>query len=204
MRNVSFGLSICFLAMALAGGPLVAQSGVSVEGDVTASTFTGDGSNLTNVSLSGWQRGFFDFSCSAASVCAVTVNCALGRKVLSGGLELPGLTLTAKADISLDDTFPLSDSQWQVTATNFGASAVTYRAWAVCAPVSGAALAPVAVAGPSASAQAERPPQNVLLLCPEGDASLWVAATDDGSYFCGLHGLELQRFGGQSTPLEAE
>ena len=90
--------------------------------------------------LQNWERVSFDFSCTAGSICFTFVGCTGGRNVLGGGMELPTASLAERANTYINQSYPLSDTQWQIEASNFNATDVTYRAWATCAPASAASF----------------------------------------------------------------
>jgi hypothetical protein len=109
---------------------------ISEDGTVTcdAGGTGGGGGGLPN-----WQRISFDFSCTANSICYVTVGCPAGN-VLGGGLDLLTASVTERVNILVNRTFPITDIQWQVEASNYNGTAVTYRAWATCAQASEGAI----------------------------------------------------------------
>ncbi len=128
---------------------------MSVDGNVDAVAFSGDGAGLTGLDpeaispgtaaidisgsagsapIVGWERVSFDLPCSDSSICFVLVHCPSGSNILGGGLDLPDEGDHQKrADVSLNRSFPLSGSAWQVEASNRSGVAVNYRVWAICA-----------------------------------------------------------------------
>jgi hypothetical protein len=84
--------------------------------------------------FSGWVRYNHDFSCNNNNICWGWISCGSSRKVLGGGFELPGAASGDKWDVQLNESFPLSNYQWQATATNTSGVTLTFRVWAICAP----------------------------------------------------------------------
>lgn len=85
--------------------------------------------------LAGWERVSFDASCAHEFNCSVFVACSSGKKVLGGGLELPGLDHDAFGHLfTMTFSRPRDDSSWEVGGANDTAAPVTMRVWAVCAP----------------------------------------------------------------------
>lgn len=209
MRGNRAGYLVLFCCLALRSSSLLAQSELVVDGDVEAATFTGDGSNLTNVPISGGVKGYFEYACPSFYVCFVVVNCPAGKYALSGGLELPGITPEEKWWINLNDTFPKSDTQWEVTASNYSPYTRTYRAWVTCVPADAAPAAPV-----NADLEhriednahgAQHPHGGTFLMCPKGDHSIWVGRGERQELYCENHPyLPLQASGGRTKRIPVE
>lgn len=84
--------------------------------------------------IKGWERVSFDFSCSNNFNCFVFVNCSSGKRVLGGGLELPGLDGGLWHLFTMTYSRPRDDISWEVGGSNATGSSVTMRVWAVCSP----------------------------------------------------------------------
>ncbi|MFE7414819.1 hypothetical protein [Streptomyces laurentii] len=64
---------------------------------------------------------------------AATVTCPAGSVVTGGGIDLPGSTGSLTNDVY--ESYPRSQTTWQVTFNNKASISGSYSVYAVCLPV---------------------------------------------------------------------
>ena len=76
--------------------------------------------------LSGYQRGSSAFVCAADTHCTYTATCPSPKKVISGGIGGAGTSLVVR------DSYPKTDSVWEVVVYADGSSA-GFSIYVICA-----------------------------------------------------------------------
>lgn len=83
--------------------------------------------------LSGWEKVSSDSVCDTGSTCPGATDCPAGKRVMGGGLDQPLVAGDERA--TLNRSWPSTDQRWSVEATNISGVSITYRVWAICAPM---------------------------------------------------------------------
>lgn len=194
MKQRGRWMAVVLCVLLSSSGPTVAQE-LTVDGNVTATSFTGDGSNLTGVP-GDVSHPFAIFNCAPGMTCFVVGDCPTGFEITGGGFFIDAVQAT-RAMVTMHQSYRSTVTQWVSEATNGSGGALDFYATVECTRVPAAPLAP-----PSASAPASiLPPgldlSRVLLVCPESDTARFVDTRDAaGAHFCPNHGLALEPSGG--------
>lgn len=185
----------------LGGNGLAAAQELTVEGDVTATSFTGAGGDLTGVPDDVFH-GFFEISCPAGNTCSVFKGCPVDFEVTGGGLFIGSAVQADRAQVTLHQTYRFTNTQWLAEATNGNAAAIDLFATVECTRVAPSApLTSLTAPGAPPGLDGSR----VLLACPEWDTARFVEPEDAAAaHFCPKHGLALRASGGGPGPIPLE
>ena len=84
--------------------------------------------------VSGYTRVTQSGAIASSTVGALTVNCSSGMKAVGGGMSFPttGLSGADIAGVHMIQSYPSSDSAWQVWMANQASVSVTVTFYAVC------------------------------------------------------------------------
>ncbi|WIT11735.1 DNRLRE domain-containing protein [Paucibacter sediminis] len=84
--------------------------------------------------VSGHQRVSATTSIPASFLATLVASCPSGKKVLGGGVQFPSLgSQLDQLKLVMHQSYPSSDSSWQVYFSNTNAFAVQATVWAICA-----------------------------------------------------------------------
>jgi hypothetical protein len=84
--------------------------------------------------LSGFMQTSDDFNVPASNLAIVNPSCPGGRKVLSGGVDMVGVTdANVIIKVTINSSAPSSSTAWLFRVTNLSASTVTLRFRLTCA-----------------------------------------------------------------------
>ena len=84
--------------------------------------------------VSGYSRQSSVISIPASFLAALDIGCPSGKKVLSGGFQLPnGVDVNTALNIVSRQSYPSSDTVWTQWIANTSGAALNITIWAVCA-----------------------------------------------------------------------
>ena len=200
MIQVGWKGGVLLLCVLLGCAGLVAAQELTVDGEVTATSFAGAGGDLTNVPDDVFH-GFFEISCPAGNTCSVFTDCPAGFEVTGGGLFIESAVQAERALVTLHQTYRGTVTQWIAEATNGNAAAIDLFATVDCSRVPAAPLTSRSSPGAPPGLEGSR----VLLACPQWDTARYVEPeAAAAAHFCPNHGLALRASGGGPGPIPLE